>query len=491
VIAFVTEGTFGQAGYREHTLSAIRTGGGSNGGRTWSLVYNHLQSDQIIISDGSSSVPTGGVWPSLGVTRVEIVRSGNSITARTSAFGGTTLLSGSALTVNLTSAAYLTKFQGSKQYGYLVHSQASSFFTNTVFDGVSDDDGLVYDVVTGNVYGPSAESPYYQDVTSVVSPFSDISERGRFYHNPDSGTTVWRSSFDSETYVIGGGGSNADLRVDPDYDEPTDRENAWAAYSRQSMHFFIDDDNNETGNYFGFYNNTRPYTDTVNSTNTIFRINEDGTVHTTNTIHASANGIRFPNDAFGGSGDTASMYLTASSGEATQLTLQMTNDADDEIHFRVPSINGVKINDYTVYHTGNLQGVQGIVGTGMASRTTVSGTTSSIASGGAADLNITGFKGYSLMAITTDRAAWVRLYVNSARRTADASRNEFTDPDPDAGVIVEVITNGAETVLISPAVFGYNYETTPTTNIPCKVTNKSGATSTVTVTLSLVQLEAS
>jgi hypothetical protein len=127
----------------------------------------------------------------------------------------------------------------------------------------------------------------------------------------------------------------------------------------------------------------------------------------------------------------------------------------------------------------------------MAARTTVAGTTSSLASFSTADLNITGFKGYSLMAITTSAAAWVRLYVNGASRTADASRNQYTDPDPDAGVIVEVVTGGSETVLISPAVFGYNYETTPTTNIPCKVTYQGEGTSTVTVTLSLVQIEAS
>jgi len=141
------------------------------------------------------------------------------------------------------------------------------------------------------------------------------------------------------------------------------------------------------------------------------------------------------------------------------------------------------------------QGIQGTSGgeggSGMAARTTVAGTTSSLASFSTADLNITGFKGYSLMAITTSAAAWVRLYVNGASRTADASRNQYTDPDPDAGVIVEVVTGGSETVLISPAVFGYNYETTPTTNIPCKVTYQGEGTSTVTVTLSLVQIEAS
>ena len=93
------------------------------------------------------------------------------------------------------------------------------------------------------------------------------------------------------------------------------------------------------------------------------------------------------------------------------------------------------------------------------------------------------------MKIETDAAAWVRLYVSSNARTADASRTETTDPSPDAGVIAEVITTGAQTVLISPGAFGYSNETPPTTNIPCAVTNKSGSTTAITVTLTAVQLE--
>ena len=73
---------------------------------------------------------------------------------------------------------------------------------------------------------------------------------------------------------------------------------------------------------------------------------------------------------------------------------------------------------------------------------------------------------------------------------AAASRLEVTDPTPDAGVIAEVITTGAETVLMSPSSMGFNMEATPTTNIPCAVTNKSGSTGTVSVTLNVLQLEA-
>ena len=100
------------------------------------------------------------------------------------------------------------------------------------------------------------------------------------------------------------------------------------------------------------------------------------------------------------------------------------------------------------------------------------------------------YKGYFLYKIQTDGAAWVRIYINDAKRTADASRTEGQDPGPDAGVIAEVITTGAQTILVSPGVIGYNLESTPTTTIPCAVKNKSGGAAAITVTLTVLQLEA-
>ena len=129
-------------------------------------------------------------------------------------------------------------------------------------------------------------------------------------------------------------------------------------------------------------------------------------------------------------------------------------------------------------------------GGGLPSRSTATGTTSSLADAAQADLDITGFKSYTLLTITTDKAARVRLYVNAATRTADAARAEGTDPAADAGLIAEVITTGAETVIISPGAYGFNLESSPTTNIPCRVTNKSGSTGTVQIDLNILQLEA-
>ena len=129
-------------------------------------------------------------------------------------------------------------------------------------------------------------------------------------------------------------------------------------------------------------------------------------------------------------------------------------------------------------------------GSSLQTRINKVGVSASLTDGASGNVDIVGFKGYALLSITTDKAAWVRIYSNGATRTADASRLEVTDPTPDAGVIAEVITTGAETVLMSPSSMGFNMEATPTTNIPCAVTNKSGSTGTVSVTLNVLQLEA-
>ena len=142
-------------------------------------------------------------------------------------------------------------------------------------------------------------------------------------------------------------------------------------------------------------------------------------------------------------------------------------------------------NTITIASTGSGSG-----GSGMASRTTVSGTTAAVADGIAVPLTVTGFKGYALLSIQTSVAAWVTVYSSAASRTSDATRTIATDPQPGTGVIAEVITTGAQTQKFSPATIGYSDEATPDNNIQLKVVNRSGSTNPVTVTLKLIQLEA-
>jgi len=118
----------------------------------------------------------------------------------------------------------------------------------------------------------------------------------------------------------------------------------------------------------------------------------------------------------------------------------------------------------------------------------LSGTTVSIGADVTTDLNITGYKAYSLFKITTDAEAWVRIYVDDASRDADATRSEGEDPTPGSGVISEVRTSGAQSVLISPGIMGFNNDNPRTDIIYMSVTNRSGAATTITVTLTALQI---
>lgn len=137
------------------------------------------------------------------------------------------------------------------------------------------------------------------------------------------------------------------------------------------------------------------------------------------------------------------------------------------------------------YVDTEVAGVSG--GSSLQTRVQKSQTTSSQAAGATANAIVDGFKAFGLMKIQTSHAAWVRLYVDTASRTADASRTQTQDPDPDAGLIAEVITTGAETVKLGPGIMGW---LDSGNQIPIAVTNLSGSTNNVTTTLTLLQLEA-
>lgn len=130
-------------------------------------------------------------------------------------------------------------------------------------------------------------------------------------------------------------------------------------------------------------------------------------------------------------------------------------------------------------------------GTSLGSRTVANVSTGSIAANITANVSAVGFKGYNLYKIYSSHPAWVRLYTSNSARTTDSVRSQGTDPTPDVGIITEVITsNIAQTVVLAPAVTGFNDETTPTTSIPMAITNLSGAANTIVVSLTLVQTEA-
>jgi hypothetical protein len=193
----------------------------------------------------------------------------------------------------------------------------------------------------------------------------------------------------------------------------------------------------------------------------------------------------------GSDGSSGQVLTTDGSGNFTFTTVSGSgySDADVSAHLNVSGASASQILSWTGSDFAWVADQTGGGGS-LPSRTSPSQVTSSIADGASANIDITGFKGYALYTITTSAAAWVTLYTDGAARTADSSRSESTDPTPDAGVIAEVITTGAGTVRLSPGTIGYNLESTPTTNIPITVRNKSGITTAITVAVEILQLEA-
>ena len=126
----------------------------------------------------------------------------------------------------------------------------------------------------------------------------------------------------------------------------------------------------------------------------------------------------------------------------------------------------------------------------MSSRRTASTSTAVIANGSTATTFIQGFKSYVLQKVQTNAAAWVVIYSDSASQSADSNRSVGTDPVPGAGVIAEVITTAGSLVqVITPAVVGFNNDNPVTTSTYLRVTNNSGISQAVSVTLTLLQLE--
>ena len=158
-----------------------------------------------------------------------------------------------------------------------------------------------------------------------------------------------------------------------------------------------------------------------------------------------------------------------------------------------PEVRELKVSDGVTAGGNAVSGGGGGGGSGsssLESRATASATTSSIANDVADDISVTGYNSYALLKVETDRAAWVTIYTSSSARSSDSSRDINTDPEPGSGVISEVITTGASTQILSPAVIGFNESTSDNGTIYMKVVNKSGSTSTVQVTLTLVKIEA-
>jgi len=163
-----------------------------------------------------------------------------------------------------------------------------------------------------------------------------------------------------------------------------------------------------------------------------------------------------------------------------------TLEALSDVNIASPADNQVLVYDSTTSAWQN----ETLSFSGLGSRSTASATTASIADNVSANIQITGFKSYMLMSVSVTAGCIVTLYTSSAARTADSSRLYYIDPLPGSGVVAEIIFSSAATQVITPSLLGFNDDATPSNNIYARVTNRSGASAAITVTLKLLRLEA-
>ena len=126
----------------------------------------------------------------------------------------------------------------------------------------------------------------------------------------------------------------------------------------------------------------------------------------------------------------------------------------------------------------------------LKSRTTVTGSTPSIANNGIGNTDITGFKSYGLIQVGLSTAGWLRIYTDNAARANDVNRSVGEDPTPGDGVIADIVTTGVSTTKnITPFTFGGNLDNPVSDKIYVAVTNQSGTTQAISVNLTILKLE--
>ena len=129
---------------------------------------------------------------------------------------------------------------------------------------------------------------------------------------------------------------------------------------------------------------------------------------------------------------------------------------------------------------------------GLSSRTTVSQKINNVEHLDTELYQFTGFKSYALMKIETSSSAWVRIYTDSNSRNYDISNRSLNeDPVPGSGIIAEVVTREYPfRQIFSPYSMGGNFDEPPTTTIYAAATNLCGFTTDLTVSLTILRMEA-
>ena len=126
---------------------------------------------------------------------------------------------------------------------------------------------------------------------------------------------------------------------------------------------------------------------------------------------------------------------------------------------------------------------------GGAARVTETETTASIGAGTTGNVSFATLgKSFAIQKVTAEKESWIRIYSDTASRTADASRTQGTDPADGSGVIAEFIATSANTVFkVTPAIYGWLDDGEAT--VPVAIQNNTAGTTTTSVIIQALKIE--
>ena len=187
----------------------------------------------------------------------------------------------------------------------------------------------------------------------------------------------------------------------------------------------------------------------------------------------------------------AGANITATAGVLSVAAPTAYTNSDVDTHLNISAAGTNEILSWTgsdyawvADQTGGGGGGSGAV------RVSETETTSSIADGSSASVAYATLgKSFSLQKVTVDKQCWVRIYSDTAARTADASRAQGTDPADGSGVIAEFIATGSGSTefKITPAISGWLDDSE--TEVPVAIQNNSGSAGTVQCIIQALKLE--
>jgi hypothetical protein len=115
-------------------------------------------------------------------------------------------------------------------------------------------------------------------------------------------------------------------------------------------------------------------------------------------------------------------------------------------------------------------------------------TTASLADGASENFSFALGRTGTFVDITADAACWVVVYSDPTARSNDSSRSQSTAPENGSGVLAEIVFSSAGTYRFTPTTSFHNTENPITDNIYFKITNNSGASTTITLDLRTIKL---